>query len=202
MCCLVLVVLHLLKDQVSYDYPFFLSTLFFQHPTPPLWNKDIIRQPSEDEIIKLAPPPKKAWGLEVQPWSWHLDFFTPGTPVIQSTVFGQPFLLHPFTHPATYPHPLSLHYHMPEPRRPPPTQATNPIIVTQTLPKLWRDWKLQKKDITWRNLEKDQQSMCVKRERERESQSLPPIQALSGSVQNECDLWYCVYCNHVCVHDS
>lgn len=30
--------------------------------------KDIIRQPSEDEIIKLAPPPKKAWG------SWFVTF--------------------------------------------------------------------------------------------------------------------------------
>ena len=28
--------------------------------TPPFLPPDIIRQPSEEEIIKLAPPPKKA----------------------------------------------------------------------------------------------------------------------------------------------
>ncbi|KAK1890430.1 Astrocytic phosphoprotein PEA-15 [Dissostichus eleginoides] len=42
-------------ENVSYDFSFSFSTLFFQ----PLPQKDIIRQPSEDEIIKLAPPPKK-----------------------------------------------------------------------------------------------------------------------------------------------
>lgn len=34
---------------------------------------DIIRQPSEDEIIKLAPPPKKAWGQSsvlLIPWNF------------------------------------------------------------------------------------------------------------------------------------
>lgn len=44
---------------------------------PSLPYKDIIRQPSEDEIIKLAPPPKKAWGGNRKHWSLHLGFFAP-----------------------------------------------------------------------------------------------------------------------------
>lgn len=78
----------------------FSLSLFFQ--SLPL--KDIIRQPSEDEIIKLAPPPKKAWGCNPQPWSLHLDFFTP---INWPTVSNQPLryptsppthLTHAYTH--------------------------------------------------------------------------------------------------------
>lgn len=45
--------------------------------------KDIIRQPSEDEIIKLAPPPKKVWGLHLWPLHfdpWHSNHLDPPPP--------------------------------------------------------------------------------------------------------------------------
>lgn len=62
--------------------------VIFSCPHPRLHCKDIIRQPSEDEIIKLAPPPKKAWGCGRQHWYLHLDFFTP---INWLTVSKQPY---------------------------------------------------------------------------------------------------------------
>lgn len=61
----------------SYSFCLFVSSSITFLSLPSLPQKDIIRQPSEDEIIKLAPPPKKAWGGNPKHWSLHLGFFAP-----------------------------------------------------------------------------------------------------------------------------
>lgn len=61
---------------------------------------DIIRQPSEDEIIKLAPPPKKVWGWSLWPFllcPWHSTLSNRlQLPSLQPRVV--PFAHHPSSH--------------------------------------------------------------------------------------------------------
>lgn len=65
------------SDRFDLTLAFFVSSSITLLSLPSLPQKDIIRQPSEDEIIKLAPPPKKAWGGNRKHWSLHLGFFAP-----------------------------------------------------------------------------------------------------------------------------
>ena len=111
-------------------------------PTPPSssippGNEDIIRQPSEDEIIKLAPPPKKVWGQYSRPWSLHLDLTTPGTRIKQPTICNQPcYTSATPPHTSTYAPSLSppkVHHALTQDHAGCHHKATNQIVVTWPL---------------------------------------------------------------------
>uniref|UniRef100_A0A3Q3ASC8 Astrocytic phosphoprotein PEA-15 n=33 Tax=Percomorphaceae TaxID=1489872 RepID=A0A3Q3ASC8_KRYMA len=117
--------------------------------------KDIIRQPSEDEIIKLAPPPKKVLA-HIHPTHTYTNTHQPAPPPPRNTMPQ-----HGPLQAATY-------------------KATNQIVATQPPAQMIWGWQVAEKDFTTRYLMRDQQSMSV-----RKKLKFIVIQMLSGSVQNE-----------------